>query len=667
MVVQAAETLINFDDVAGGTLINTHYPGVTFTNPIGGNIVARSGAGSAPSAPNVVCITNGGVLPFFDSPFGAVDARFATPVRVVKIDARPVSQVADHLDPTVARPYLQAFDASGTLLATVYYAGALPQGCCYEVGATETLTYASSTANIARVRFSSQQPVSGVHTYGMFDNLRFDDGYYTLSVSITGNGSVTAVPSQASYFYGTVVNLTATPATDWAFSSWWNFTDGNIGSANPLDVTMNADKNIGYYFYSLDQSEPNFVVTTADDHNDGVAGVTDCTLREAINAANAFTTANTITFATNVTGVITLKLGELTINHDLSIIGPGAKTLAITVSNISSSFHISGGAVAAISGLSIGNVVVGFNAYVGMTIDGGSTLLLNACNVSGFRDTGIFNGGTLSLNNCTVTGNSGDAGGGIRNYGLLGVTNSTISGNSAGHGGGIYNHPTGSLTLHSTTICSNTIFGSIGGGGIQNNSGIVNVRNSIIAANTNAIAVIGPDCIGSFNSLGYNLVGKTNDSSGFSSASQDQFGSIASPVNPLLGPLADNGGPTFTHRPLPGSPAVDKGNSFGLITDQRGRLRPCDLSSVANASSGDGSDIGAYELNLPVLSIVKSLSNVVLSWSTDEAGYTLESAAQPTAPPGWATVSGVPSIIGSQYTLTTNTAAGRQFYRLRSP
>src|SRR5581483_9037925 len=95
----AVETLINFDDVADNTIINTHYAGITFTNPIGGNIAARSGLGNAPSSPNVVCVTNGGTPPFFDSPFGAVDARLATPVRMVKIDARPGTQIADHTDP----------------------------------------------------------------------------------------------------------------------------------------------------------------------------------------------------------------------------------------------------------------------------------------------------------------------------------------------------------------------------------------------------------------------------------------------------------------------------------------------------------------------------------------------------------------------------------------
>jgi CSLREA domain-containing protein len=665
---QAAQTTINFDDVAGGTMINTHYAGVTFTNPIGGNVFAKSGLGFAPSSPNVVCITNGGTtFPFFDSVSGAVDARFSTPMRLVSVDVRPVGPVDSFLTPLTSRPYLQAFDAAGNLLATVYYSGPLPTNCCYDVGPVQTLSYTSTTANIARARLSSQQP-NPYHTYGMFDNLSFDDGYYTLSVSILGNASVTAVPSQASYFYGTVVNLTATPATDWAFNEWWNVTDSIIGTANPLAVTMNSDKNIGYYFHSLDQSEPNFVVTTADDHDDGVAGITDCTLREAINAANAFASPNTITFATNVTGAITLTLGQLTINHDVTIIGPGAKALAITVSNSSSSFHISGGAAAAISGLSIRNVVVGFSSYTGMTIDGGSSLSLNACSVSGFRSTGIFNGGTLTLNSCTVAGNSGDTGGGISNYGLLTVTNSTISGNGASSAGGIYNHPTGTLTLNSTTVHSNYIFNSFqGGGGIRNNSGVVMVRNSIVAGNTNVGAATGPDCIGSFTSLGYNLIGKTNDSSGFSIAIQDQIGSIASPLNPLLGPLADNGGPTLTHKPLSGSPALDKGNGGGLTSDQRGRLRPYDFLTVANAAGGDGSDIGAYEVNPPVLNIVKSLSNVALSWSTNEAGFTLESAAQLVPPATWTPVPVAPTIFGSQYTVTTNTVAGKQFYRLNGP
>ncbi|HPM82318.1 MAG TPA: choice-of-anchor Q domain-containing protein, partial [Candidatus Anammoximicrobium sp.] len=71
-------------------------------------------------------------------------------------------------------------------------------------------------------------------------------------------------------------------------------------------------------------------------------------------------------------------------------------------------------------------------------------------------------------------------------------------------------------------------------------------------------------------------------------------------VDPLLGPLQDNGGLTLTHALLPSSPAIDKGNSFGFTTDQRGSQRPVDLPAYPNATGGDGSDIGAYEF-APIL------------------------------------------------------------------
>jgi hypothetical protein len=66
-------------------------------------------------------------------------------------------------------------------------------------------------------------------------------------------------------------------------------------------------------------------------------------------------------------------------------------------------------------------------------------------------------------------------------------------------------------------------------------------------------------------------------------------------VDPKLGPLADNGGPTRTLAPAPDSPVIDAGSAEGLTTDQRGRTRPFDVAAIANPTGGDGSDIGAYE------------------------------------------------------------------------
>src|SRR5882672_1201637 len=153
---EASAGQIDFDDAADGTVIHTRYPGVIFSNPIGGDIFARNGSGFAPSSPNVASVFGAPGLPQFDARNGAVDGTFATPVGRVSIDARPVAPF-EFLTALTKRPFLQAFDAAGTLLTTVYYAGALPTTVA-GVGPTETLAFTSTGNNIARVRFSSQNP-----------------------------------------------------------------------------------------------------------------------------------------------------------------------------------------------------------------------------------------------------------------------------------------------------------------------------------------------------------------------------------------------------------------------------------------------------------------------------------------------------------------------------
>ena len=74
-------------------------------------------------------------------------------------------------------------------------------------------------------------------------------------------------------------------------------------------------------------------------------------------------------------------------------------------------------------------------------------------------------------------------------------------------------------------------------------------------------------------------------------------------ADPKLGALQNNGGPTLTMRPSAGSPAIDRGKSFTLTTDQRGAPRTVDFGSVTNATGGDGTDIGAFELGSPHLNV----------------------------------------------------------------
>ncbi len=219
----------------------------------------------------------------------------------------------------------------------------------------------------------------------------------------------------------------------------------------------------------------------------------------------------------------------------------------------------------------------------------GSTVIDNF----GYFGGGISNNGTLTVDGSLLAGNTvvGN-GGGLLNFapGSATLSNSTVSGNSAGAaggnvfgGGGIYN--SANLTLHSSTISGNSAPAG-NGGGIASPAGYAYVGNTIIANNPS-----GGNCAGGAPaSQGYNL-------SRDNSCALSQTGDINN-TNPLLGPLANNGGPTRTHALLSESPAAEAGMfaflTFGcLSTDQRGVSRPqglrCDIGAYeADDSDGDG-------------------------------------------------------------------------------
>ena len=106
----------------------------------------------------------------------------------------------------------------------------------------------------------------------------------------------------------------------------------------------------------------------------------------------------------------------------------------------------------------------------------------------------------------------------------------------------------------------------------------------------NSPSASGGSCSGTVNDGGYNL--DSDNTCGFGTDNNSLSG-----VDPMLGDLAANGGPTKTHALLEGSPAIDQGNSFGATTDQRGKPRPIDFDA-SSIAPGDGSDIGAFERQL---------------------------------------------------------------------
>jgi predicted outer membrane repeat protein len=204
---------------------------------------------------------------------------------------------------------------------------------------------------------------------------------------------------------------------------------------------------------------------------------------------------------------------------------------------------------------------------------------------------GGISGSTATLTGSTVNGNtaSNGAGGGIRAP-MLTLTNGTVSGNTAGtNGGGIWAI---AATLLNATIVEN--IAQTGGGLFHEQGGAFGVKNTIVALNLVSFTGAGPDVSGSFTSQGHNLIGDGSGSSGFTNGTNgDQVGTSQNPIDPKLGPLANNGGRTKTHALLAGSPAIDKGDNSGApARDQRAR-RPRDGDGNGNGSKIV--DIGAFE------------------------------------------------------------------------
>ncbi|MCA9226760.1 MAG: hypothetical protein KDA47_14155, partial [Planctomycetales bacterium] len=228
----------------------------------------------------------------------------------------------------------------------------------------------------------------------------------------------------------------------------------------------------------------------------------------------------------------------------------------------------------------------------GLWNSGAGTLMVSESTVSGNQATfggGVFqdgSGGTTTISASTISGNTASGntgmpgGGGVMSEGgTLNVTTSTISGNnSSGAGGGLLVLG-GTATIASSTIANNMAGGN--GGGVRVDGGTATATNTIIA--TNSATGSGPDISGTLNSGDYNLIGNTSGATITGTTGNNVTG-----VDPMLGPLTDNGGPTRTHALLTGSPAIDAGTNAGLSTDQRGVPRP----------QGNDFDIGAFETGM---------------------------------------------------------------------
>ena len=303
--------------------------------------------------------------------------------------------------------------------------------------------------------------------------------------------------------------------------------------------------------------------TVDDKPGDGVAedASGNTSLRAAIMEANALPGADTIELDSD-----TYRLtrsgggdgrGDLDIHSDLSIIGVSPTDTIIdgNLTNRAFEIHSDGNHVVSISNLKIqdGRQNGSDNLGGAIKVDGGAftpvvtldNLWLTGNQTSDVNNAGgaILSLGDLTITNSLIEGNTAAEGGGVVNTdGTLSMTNVTVSGNTATIDGGSIGLDGGIATLRFVTVADNT-----GDGLFEFFDVNIDVANSIFAGNS------GYDIDGSINSSGNNLIEDTTGGSGFVGSD------LLNPVDPKLGGLGPNGGDTWTHALLVGSPAIDAG------------------------------------------------------------------------------------------------------------
>lgn len=359
----------------------------------------------------------------------------------------------------------------------------------------------------------------------------------------------------------------------------------------PTNITLNKNVSlVGVDTSILDGNGFATVVTVPRGITVSISGVRVQNGRADFESGAGITNDGTLTL-TNVT------ISENTASRGAGITNSGWLTIDQSIINDNLSSGVGGGGIANSNGARLtitesilsNNIATGPTGGTGGAIINEGLLTINRSMITGnfAREATISNvNGLVTINASTISGNTG---GGLYNASTMTVTNSTISNNTALNGGGIYNGTIGESTVLNTTITGNSA--TYSGNGIYNdNTGRpLNLQNTILAANPSVGA---PDCFGSITPQGHNLVGNNTDCT-FTPIDGDKVGSDIKSIDPKLGPLEDNGGPTPTHALLPGSPAINAGTPArpGSVaeacttTDQRGIARP----------QGVRCDIGAFE------------------------------------------------------------------------
>jgi hypothetical protein len=326
-----------------------------------------------------------------------------------------------------------------------------------------------------------------------------------------------------------------------------------------------------------------------------------------LNGGTGYSTPPTVTFTgggatTQATGIATIANGAVT-GISITVNGAGYKT-APTIT-----FTGGGGSGA------MATTTVDPTLFQSATLVVTRSLIQNNSAASaGGQGGGIGNAGngSVTINASTVADNSSAGrGGGFgsgNGVGALAVLNSTFASNTAGAaGGGIFASGSATTAINNTTVNNNLSLTTAGGVDVGNGGLVLN--NTIVAGNLAGSAGgsgVAPDILSRNTSGSGNFIGVNDgNEAGLSPANGNQIGTPAMPLNADLGPLQDNGGPTPTELPLPGSPVIHTGVAAatppGVTTDQRGFPRTTngmvDVGAVESQQTSSGIDfdaLGAY-------------------------------------------------------------------------
>ncbi|HQW76551.1 MAG TPA: CSLREA domain-containing protein [Dokdonella sp.] len=371
-------------------------------------------------------------------------------------------------------------------------------------------------------------------------------------------------------------------------------------------------------------SAATLAVTTT---NDTVAADGQCSLREAITAANLDTAFNGCAAGSGA-DIVVLAAGEYRIDRA----GAGEDANSTGDLDVRSSLTIQG------AGADVTRIRGDRNDRVfDLAMPGaGQPVAVTITGVTIRNGDGIFGGAILAaagaslvVSGCSIVNNTAAQGAGIASDGSLEVVNSAFHANAADNGGALWISG-GPATLRNVTFDSNTSTGSgsvavfnapailnnvtmtlniadsdlddFGDGALEVNAN-VSISNSIVARNIDlslgGSSLVNPDCLvgmnGSLASAGHNIIGNIGTVCVLGGAQPgDQVGNAAQPINPLLQPFAVYGGTVETQPPTWASPALERGSPAAA-----GLPGACEADDARGISRPQGSrcDIGAAELD----------------------------------------------------------------------